>query len=112
MRKLMVATVLSTLVFSGMLLSGARAETQAKNEKELLIVKVYKLNGLPVFTEDKQFSPDLLMKLIQSTVSPSKWEAAGGTATMAPYPQNTSLVISANGKTHDKIVDLIEGFRK
>ena len=55
---------------------------------------------------------DSLMTLIQQTVEPDTWEALGGVGTMAPYPQNLSLVISTTSDVHDQIVDLLESLRR
>ncbi|WP_390621755.1 hypothetical protein [Roseiconus nitratireducens] len=52
-----------------------------------------------------------LMNLIETTVAPDTWEALGGNSTMAPYPQNLSLIISTTSDVHDQIVDLIESLR-
>jgi general secretion pathway protein D len=52
-----------------------------------------------------------LMGLIETTVVPDTWEALGGNSTMAPYPQNLSLIISTTSDVHDQIVDLIESLR-
>ena len=53
-----------------------------------------------------------LIDLIQTTVVPDTWEALGGPSTMAPYPQNLSLVISTTSDVHDQIVDLLESLRR
>ncbi|WP_231617226.1 type II secretion system protein GspD [Novipirellula aureliae] len=53
-----------------------------------------------------------LMELIQTTVDPTMWEEMGGTSTMAPYPQNLSLVISTTSETHDKIEALLATLRR
>jgi general secretion pathway protein D len=55
---------------------------------------------------------DSLMTLIQQTIDPDSWEALGGVGTMAPYPQNLSLVISTTSDVHDQIVDLLESLRR
>lgn len=55
---------------------------------------------------------DSLMQLIQQTIEPDTWEALGGVGTMAPYPQNLSLVISTTSDVHDQIVDLLESLRR
>lgn len=52
-----------------------------------------------------------LIDLIQTTVVPDTWEALGGPSTMAPYPQNLSLVISTTSDVHDQISDLLESLR-
>ena len=52
-----------------------------------------------------------LMSLIETTVVPDTWEALGGPSTMAPYPQNLSLVISTTSDVHDQINDLLESLR-
>ncbi len=53
-----------------------------------------------------------LIDLIQTTVVPDTWEALGGPSTMAPYPQNLSLVISTTSDVHDQISDLLESLRR
>lgn len=53
-----------------------------------------------------------LMMLLQQTIEPTSWEALGGVGTMAPYPQNLSLVISTTSDVHDQIVDLLESLRR
>ena len=53
-----------------------------------------------------------LIDLIQTTVVPDTWEALGGPSTMAPYPQNLSLVISTTSDVHDQIADLLESLRR
>lgn len=55
---------------------------------------------------------DQLMSLIQTTIEPDSWEALGGVGTMAPYPQNLSLVVSTTSDVHDQIVDLLESLRR
>ena len=52
-----------------------------------------------------------LIQLIETTVVPDTWEALGGPSTMAPYPQNLSLVISTTSDVHDQIADLLESLR-
>ncbi len=52
-----------------------------------------------------------LIDLIQTTVVPDTWEALGGPSTMAPYPQNLSLVISTTSDVHDQIADLLDSLR-
>ncbi len=53
-----------------------------------------------------------LIDLIQTTVVPDTWETLGGPSTMAPYPQNLSLVISTTSDVHDQITDLLESLRR
>lgn len=53
-----------------------------------------------------------LIDLIQTTVVPDTWEALGGPSTMAPYPQNLSLVISTTSDVHDQINDLLDSLRR
>jgi general secretion pathway protein D len=55
---------------------------------------------------------DTLMNLIQQTIDPDNWLAAGGESTMLPYPANLSLVVSAPQTTHEKIAELLESLRR
>lgn len=55
---------------------------------------------------------DTLMNLIQQTIDPDSWLAAGGTSSILPYPANLSLVVSAPQTTHERITDLLESLRR
>lgn len=66
-------------------------------------VKVYRLHDLPAWSKDGTFRPVLIMQTVQDQILPKQWESRGGTATMAPYPQDGALVISAPEKMHEKI---------
>lgn len=55
---------------------------------------------------------DTLINLIQQTIEPDSWVAAGGQSSILPYPQNLSLVVSAPQTTHEKIADLLESLRR
>ena len=85
------------------------ADDAAQKDKPI-VTKVYKVADLPVWTSDKKYDPSVLMRLIQASV-PSDWTSESADSTMAPYPQNASLVISTRQGTHDKIVDLLESMR-
>jgi general secretion pathway protein D len=58
----------------------------------------------------QDFQP--LLELIQSTIDRDTWELAGGSATIQPYVQNLSLVVSAPQETQDKIQDLLRKLRE
>ena len=55
---------------------------------------------------------DTLMNLIQQTIDPDSWLAAGGTSTILPYPSNMSIVVSAPQTTHERITELLESLRR
>lgn len=55
---------------------------------------------------------DTLMNLIQQTIDPDSWLAAGGTNTINPYPATLSIVVSAPQTTHERITDLLESLRR
>lgn len=55
---------------------------------------------------------DTLMNLIQQTIEPDSWLAAGGQSTMLQYPANLSIVVSAPQTTHEKIAELLESLRR
>lgn len=54
---------------------------------------------------------DTLINLIQQTIDPDSWLAAGGTSTILQYPSNLSIVVSAPQTTQEKIADLLESLR-
>ena len=68
------------------------ADNETSKDKAIQM-RVYKVGDLPVWTSEKKYDPSVLMRLIQASVSPSDWETERGNSTMAPYPQNASLVI-------------------
>jgi general secretion pathway protein D len=47
-----------------------------------------------------------LINLIQTTVTPDAWQAAGGSSSMMEFRQNLTLVVNAPQETHEKIADL------
>lgn len=77
----------------------------------VVAVKVYRVHDLAVWTAEKKFEPSVIMRLIEATVSPSEWEAKGGSSTMAPYWPNASLVITTQIRNHDKIKALLKSMR-
>ena len=85
------------------------ADDETQKDKPI-VTRVYKVADLPVWTSEKEYDPSVLMRLIQASV-PSDWTSERAESTIAPYPQNASLVISTRPKTHDKIVDLLESMR-
>lgn len=53
-----------------------------------------------------------LLELIQSTIDQETWQGGGGEASILPYVQNLSLVVSAPQETQDKIQDLLRKLRE
>lgn len=92
--------------------SKERTSGATTNEAAVITTRVYKLADLPVWTKEKNFAPSVLMHLLQTSVCPEQWEGEGGRATMAPYPQNYSVVISASAELHDKIADTLTLLRR
>jgi general secretion pathway protein D len=52
-----------------------------------------------------------LINLIERTITPDKWEAAGGDSNMLEFRQNLSLVVTAPQETHEAIADLLKSLR-
>ena len=52
-----------------------------------------------------------LISLIESTISPTQWENAGGTSSMREFRQNLSLVVTAPQETHEAIANLLKSLR-
>ncbi len=52
-----------------------------------------------------------LMNLIEQTITPDSWQAAGGTSTMLPFRQNLTLIVNAPQETHEAIADLLKSLR-
>ncbi len=88
---------------------GAFAEDDEVKRDQTTVVKTYRVSDLPVWTSDGKYDPSVLMRLIQ--VSVPDWDSGRTVSTMAPYPQNASVVISTHSKNHDKIVELLESLR-
>jgi general secretion pathway protein D len=55
---------------------------------------------------------ETLIELIEKTVEPDTWQAAGGTGDMEGFPTNLSLVVSQTQEVHEKIADLLEQLRR
>lgn len=53
-------------------------------------------------------SYDTLIQEIQSEFQPQTWEAAEGPATLAPYPQNLSIVVAQTERGHQDLNDFLE----
>ncbi|MEQ1827019.1 MAG: hypothetical protein ABL921_13775 [Pirellula sp.] len=52
-----------------------------------------------------------LRNLIETTINPDQWQAAGGTSQMQEFRQNLSLVVTAPQETHEAIADLLKSLR-
>ena len=52
-----------------------------------------------------------LIGLIESTISPTEWQAAGGNSSMREFRQNLSLVVTAPQETHEQIANLLKSLR-
>ncbi len=53
-----------------------------------------------------------LIELVTSTIAPTTWVEVGGTASIAPFDGNLSLVISQTQEVHEQIVDLLDQLRR
>lgn len=53
-----------------------------------------------------------LIDLIERTITPSIWEAAGGSASMAYFHPSLALVVTADHETHRKVAGLLTGLRQ
>ena len=53
-----------------------------------------------------------LIELVTSTIAPTTWDEVGGTASIAPFDGNLSLVISQTQEVHEQIVDLLDQIRR
>ncbi|MEO1529988.1 MAG: hypothetical protein AAFX06_31620 [Planctomycetota bacterium] len=114
MRKTVATVALLTVLFGGLaytrvVADESKGDATAELEDENPIVTiVYKWKGLPVYDKAGNWKPDALMHLIQVVVSPKDWEANGGSSTMAPYPQNQSIIISTTMKNHKALRKMLE----
>ena len=86
-------------------------ESQTDSSPAVVYTTVYRVHDLPVYTAEKMFMPNVLMELIQRTVSPSDWRAEDAVSTLSPYPHNGSLVITTHKQNHDKIEALLKSMR-
>lgn len=83
-----------------------------------VITKVYRVSDL--LQKEKSIDPghqgvmyefDGLISEIIGGIQPTSWEGVGGPATVAPYPQNLSLVISQTERGHDELQEFLDGKR-
>lgn len=75
--------------------------------------RTYRVADLLLGPPPQSGQPDYatLIDEIYAQVQPSSWEAAGGPATLAPYPQHVSLVIAQTDRGHDEIAAFLEAKR-
>ncbi len=76
--------------------------------------KTYRVSDLVLGPIPQSGQPNYatLVNEIVSKVQPTSWEEAGGPATLAPYPQNLSLVVSQTSRGHDELVNFLESKRR
>jgi type II secretory pathway component GspD/PulD (secretin) len=55
---------------------------------------------------------ETLIRLIETTVAPDTWDAAGGPGSMAPFENNLSLVVRQTAEVHEQLADLLEQLRR
>lgn len=76
--------------------------------------KTYRVSDLLLGRLPQAGQPDFkaLMDEIVSSVQPGSWNDAGGPATLAPYPQNLSLVVSQTSRGHEELTEFLESKRR
>ncbi len=72
----------------------------------------YRIGDLALYTKDGSFNPVVMIHFIENSIAPETWEARGGPSTMAPYPQNNSLVISTTSANHDALAEALSKLRR
>lgn len=90
----------------------AKNPPKKKSADDSLIARSYRVADLPIYTRDGKADFSLVMSHLTHSVTPKVWESRGGAATISPYVQNLSLIISAPEKTHKRIVKLLEQLRE
>ena len=88
------------------------ADDVSESQNTKVYPKTYRLEDLPVWSKDGSYNPKLMIMLIESSISPKSWEALGGPSSMAPYPQNASLVVSTTSDNHDALSDVLKQLRR
>lgn len=106
-----LSLLLATVLGAFCLLTPRVSASNAAANSARTFTMTYRIGDLPVWTKDGQFQPNVLMHSIQSLVAPKGWEANGGPSTMAPHPQDGSLMISTTQETHQKIQNLLDRYR-
>ena len=53
-----------------------------------------------------------LIELIERTITPTVWQAAGGNASMAYFHPSLALVVTADHETHRRVAALLDGLRQ
>ncbi len=94
-----------------MLPQAIAAEPVPVAEEAKVFPIVYRVGDLPVWSKEGDYTPDLLMTLIQATISPDTWEAKGGPSALAPYPQDAAIIVRTTASNHDALALLIKRFR-
>lgn len=104
--------LLSVALIQEALPVASAADDLAAEQNAKVYPVVYGLDDLPVWSKDGHFDYKLICMLIHSSISPKSWEAQGGPSTMAPYPQNFSLVVSTTSDNHDALSALLKQLRR
>lgn len=89
----------------------AVADDSKNDAKDEILTAVYRFHDLPVWTAESKFDPNVMMRLIRATTSPSDWKANGGDSTFVPYAENVAVIISTKRRNHDRIKDLLKTIR-
>jgi hypothetical protein len=103
------------LAFLGVTLAAnlPAAEPAPEDSAAKVYSVVYRLTDLPVFrlhAGSSEFDPSLLISLIEKSVAPESWNAAGGS--VAAYPKNMSIVVAQTQANHDRVASLLNSLRK
>ncbi|MCC9655897.1 hypothetical protein [Rhodopirellula halodulae] len=112
MRQKVAVALLALLVVASVAATGPRVSAEVEEPARPMILRVYPTSHLPVWNGKQEWRPNLLMELMQIKITPDRWEALGGKATMAPYPHTQSIVITADEEMHDQIVELLNRLAK
>ena len=86
------------------------ADTAPLSDAGKVYPMAYRLTDLPVWSQDgKTFDPMILMAYIKASVDTNAW---GTSSTMAPFAENSSVVISTNSANHKAIQDVLKQLRE
>lgn len=108
-----------SLLFVMFLLSGMFAGYRAgyyqgaeAKRRQSIGAKVYHVADLVHAPGEQTQDFDTLVDLITSSIRADSWSDVGGPGSIAIYPENDSLVVTATGEIHDEVAELIDELRK
>ncbi|QDV87344.1 hypothetical protein TBK1r_63740 [Stieleria magnilauensis] len=108
-RLLVVGVVGAVALVLGSVGIAEQSSDAADRQAETLVTRSYRTADLPIWMEGgKGYDHSILIALIKASIDEDAWDDSH---TIAPYPQNVSLVVSTTSENHDVIAKTLDQLR-